>query len=363
MDGRGATGGQGEDVESLRRIVLGIGGNLGAREAHLAMVPHLLEGTPGIRVLARSARYVTAPVGPEQPDFLNAALLVETRLSLPEVLERAHFVEACLDRRRLEPWGPRTMDVDILCSAVSDTSGRFVWETFSQARGHHTRQLEVPHSELIRRAFALVPMADVVDGLMPKADLPELSAPQEQRVDLLGELDVQQGEDALVVGPGAPATVVDAAFSVLVPEASWASLTVSWPVDLSPSSAQPIFCGEMPSACRLEPLDGGAEEETEAARLLRTLIAGAKDAREHGRRAVGWSLTNASLASAESVDESAHRAMPLLWTVADPQSAPESHDDLLDRVREVRACVVGPDMNPSDARAHRVNAVTLMISQ
>lgn len=327
------------------------------------MVPHLLEGTLGIRVLARSARYVTAPVGPEQPDYLNAALLVETRLSLPEVLERAHFVEACLDRRRLDPWGPRTMDVDILCSAVSDTSGRLVWETFSQAREHDARQIEVPHAELMHRAFALLPLADVVDGLMPRTDLPELSAPQDQRVDLYHAPEVHHRGTELVVGPGAPHAVVDATFSVLVPEARWSPLATPRGADRSPSSGRPVSRGDMPSVRRLELVDRGAEEETDAARLLRMLIVGAKDAREHGRRAVGWSLTNTSFASAESVDESAHRAMPLLWTVADPQFVPESHDDLLDRVREVRACVAEPDMNPSDARAHGVTAVTLMISQ
>lgn len=347
-------------MESLRRVVLGIGGNLGAREAHLAMVPRLLEATPGIRVLAHSARYVTAPVGPDQPDFLNAALLVETPLSLPEVLERAHFAEACLDRRRLEPWGPRTMDVDILCSVMRGASGRFAWERFSQARGPHTRQMEVPHAQLLDRAFALVPMADVAEQMKPSADFPILSAPKGQRVVRLSEPEVRHGEGELVVGPGEPLSVVDAAFSALVPAARWSIGASSGADRALPSSGWHTPRGPMPSVHRLAFVGGTAEAEPEAVVWLRTLIAGVQNARKAGRRAVGWSLASAAVRKPDATSATADSARPCLWALAD---ATPPTGDLLDRVREVRACVAETDMDASAPRAHGVTSVTLRISQ
>src|SRR4051794_26274702 len=92
--------------------VLGLGTNLGARRAILQSAIALL--APHAPVLARSALYATPPLGPPQPDYLNAAVRVHWDDSPERLLALAHRVETQLGRERRERWGPRTLDVDIL---------------------------------------------------------------------------------------------------------------------------------------------------------------------------------------------------------------------------------------------------------
>jgi 2-amino-4-hydroxy-6-hydroxymethyldihydropteridine diphosphokinase len=124
--------------------VIGLGSNLGDRRALLAEAVRALSalGTLG-RV---SPLYETAPVGPPQPMFLNAALSLTTELLPLALLDALLDVERRLGRVRLERWGPRLVDLDILWIAGA---------AFDSPR------LTVPHPELRRRAFALRPLLDV----------------------------------------------------------------------------------------------------------------------------------------------------------------------------------------------------------
>lgn len=100
-----------------------------------------------IAPVERASRvYETAPVGPAQPDFLNAALLVRWSRELDALLASLLEVEASFGRVRAERWGPRTLDLDILWSDVlaCDREG-----------------LHVPHPRLNERAFAKLPLLDV----------------------------------------------------------------------------------------------------------------------------------------------------------------------------------------------------------
>lgn len=106
-----------------------------------------LTDVPGVRVLARSRIYETAPVGPPQPDYLNAAILVECTRPLGELMTSLLFIEKGLGRERRERWGPRTIDLDIL------------WAEDTQLTSAH---LTVPHPHLHERAFAVKPLLDVV---------------------------------------------------------------------------------------------------------------------------------------------------------------------------------------------------------
>ena len=134
--------------------VLSLGSNQGDRLATLQGAVDALAGTPGLAVVAVSPVYETDPVGgPEQPDYLNAVVLVETGLSPRALLERALAVEAAFARTREVRWGPRTLDVDVV--AVGDLR---VDEP----------DLVVPHPRAAERAFVLVPWLDV-DGT---AELP-----------------------------------------------------------------------------------------------------------------------------------------------------------------------------------------------
>ncbi|MGE0787067.1 MAG: 2-amino-4-hydroxy-6-hydroxymethyldihydropteridine diphosphokinase [Sandaracinaceae bacterium] len=129
-------------------FVVGLGANLGSREAYLVAALRLL--AERVRVVARSRLYVTAPVGPPQPDFLNAAARIETELAPDELLELALDIERRLGRVRRERWGPRTIDLDLLhwSGGAVDAPG-----------------LSLPHPRLAERPFALAPLLDVAPEL------------------------------------------------------------------------------------------------------------------------------------------------------------------------------------------------------
>lgn len=98
-------------------------------------------------MVAVSPVYETAPVGgPEQPDFLNAVIAVDTTLTARELLELAHRIEAEADRVRTVHWGPRTLDVDVLLVGDEHVDDP---------------DLVVPHPRMTERAFVLVPLADL----------------------------------------------------------------------------------------------------------------------------------------------------------------------------------------------------------
>ena len=135
------------------RTVLALGSNLGDRLANLEGGVRTLLAGPGLTLAALSPVYATAPVGgPPQPDYLNAVVAVDTDRSPRELLEIAHRLEAAADRVRLERWGPRTLDVDVLL--VGDL---IVDEP----------DLVVPHPRLWGRRFVLAPLADLAPELVP----------------------------------------------------------------------------------------------------------------------------------------------------------------------------------------------------
>lgn len=133
------------------RAYLGLGSNVGDRDAMLAGAREALEAS-GVRVRRVSPVYETAPVGPvPQPDFLNQVLEVETDLDPRGLLRACRSVEASLGRVRTVRWGPRTIDVDVLVfddAAVAEPD------------------LVIPHPELHRRAFVLRPLADLDPSLV-----------------------------------------------------------------------------------------------------------------------------------------------------------------------------------------------------
>jgi 2-amino-4-hydroxy-6-hydroxymethyldihydropteridine diphosphokinase len=128
------------------RAFLGLGTNLGDRLANLQRAVDLLAAMPGVRVIRSSRIYETAPVGPPQPDFLNAVIEVDTDLEPHDLLAAAADVERSLHRVRDVRWGPRTIDVDVL--------------TFGD-RVIDTPDLTVPHPRMHERAFVLAPLMDL----------------------------------------------------------------------------------------------------------------------------------------------------------------------------------------------------------
>ena len=131
----------------MTRAVLALGANLGDPLGAIRGAMDALDACLGIDVVARSSVYRTAPVGgPEQPDFMNAVVVVETDLDPLALLACGQGVEQQWQRTREVRWGPRTLDVDVIAfdGEVSDDP-----------------VLTLPHPRAAERAFVLVPWLEV----------------------------------------------------------------------------------------------------------------------------------------------------------------------------------------------------------
>jgi len=134
----------------LKRAFLGLGSNLGDREAHLHEALRRLEA-PRCRVLRVSSIYETAPRDlPAQPWFLNLAVEVETSLFPLMLLQHCLKIERIMGRRRTTPKGPRNIDIDILLY------GQFKIDSAG---------LTVPHPRLHERRFVLEPLAKLAGDI------------------------------------------------------------------------------------------------------------------------------------------------------------------------------------------------------
>ena len=130
---------------------IGLGSNVGDRFEHLQRAVGLLEASPGIELVVASGVYETQPVGPDQPDFLNAAVEIRTSLPARELLARLKEIETEIGRTPSEDrWGPREIDLDLL------TYGD---ETIDED------DLIVPHPKMGERAFVLVPLAEIASDV------------------------------------------------------------------------------------------------------------------------------------------------------------------------------------------------------
>jgi len=139
----------GSDIN--HRIFLLLGGNLGDRAANLARARRHLQITCG-PILKASAIYTTAAWGvTDQPDFLNQALLIESDLAPKALLQTVLRIEQEIGRVRLQKWGARTIDIDIL---------------FFDELTVQTPELVIPHPELQNRRFALVPLSEIADSFV-----------------------------------------------------------------------------------------------------------------------------------------------------------------------------------------------------
>ena len=136
----------------MTRSYVGLGSNLGEREAFLVGARTALAATPAVRVAAASRLYETEPVGPPQGRYLNAVLALDTTLDARGLLERLLALERAAGRRRVpERNAPRTLDLDLLL--------------FGEAR-LDTPELTLPHPRLHERAFVLVPLAEIAADLV-----------------------------------------------------------------------------------------------------------------------------------------------------------------------------------------------------
>jgi len=141
--------------ECVVRAYLGIGGNLGRVRETFSGALAALQQTDGVSVTRVSPLYETPPVGgpKTQPPFLNAVIEVETGLGARALLRRQLQIESYFARIRTIRWGPRTLDLDLLLHGPAE-------------RIADPPELVVPHPRLARRAFVLVPLAELAPSMI-----------------------------------------------------------------------------------------------------------------------------------------------------------------------------------------------------
>jgi 2-amino-4-hydroxy-6-hydroxymethyldihydropteridine diphosphokinase len=144
LDADTMTGG----MRPIRQAILALGSNLGDRIGKLQGGVSALEDTPEVTVVSISSVYETEPVGaPEGTSkFLNAAVMIDTTLTVHTLLDRALAIEDAFGRERSEPGAPRTLDVDLI--VVGD-------------RIADDEQLVLPHPRAHERGFVLVPWLEI----------------------------------------------------------------------------------------------------------------------------------------------------------------------------------------------------------
>lgn len=134
----------------MTHATLALGANLGDPRQTLRGAVAGVSAHEGVTVCAVSSLWRTAAVGgPEQPDYLNAVVLVETDLDARALLGIAHELEEAAGRTREVRWGPRTLDVDVLAVGAERSSDP---------------ELTLPHPRAHGRRFVLEPWAEVDPG-------------------------------------------------------------------------------------------------------------------------------------------------------------------------------------------------------
>lgn len=137
------------------RAYIGLGSNLANPRQQVAQALLALAAIPQTQLLASSPLYRSAPIGPGvQPDYVNAVALLETALNPLALLDALQAIEQDHQRVRIEHWGPRTLDLDILLLDQLQIE---------------SERLKVPHPYLRQRNFVLYPLADI----SPELHLPD----------------------------------------------------------------------------------------------------------------------------------------------------------------------------------------------
>jgi 2-amino-4-hydroxy-6-hydroxymethyldihydropteridine diphosphokinase len=117
---------------------IALGSNLGDRDAELARARKAISTLPDTRIVGESTIEETQPIGPAQPWFLNQMIAVETSMTPHQLLRALQAIEQQAGRTRGKRWGPRTLDLDIVCFGHQSV---------------HEPDLWVPHPELPNRDF------------------------------------------------------------------------------------------------------------------------------------------------------------------------------------------------------------------
>lgn len=135
------------------KAVIALGANIGNPQENIDLAIALLREATD--VIAVSSYYTTSPVGgPVQPDYLNAVCIIESDLPALDLLSLLHGIEKSLSRERIERWGPRSIDLDLIQFGT----------LLSQSP-----ELELPHPRAHERRFVLEPWCEIdADAILLK---------------------------------------------------------------------------------------------------------------------------------------------------------------------------------------------------
>ena len=132
-------------------VYIALGSNMDSPHQQLDSALEALAQHPNMQLIAVSNRYQTPPIGPQQPDFINAAAQLSTDLSPLDLLDALQAIEQQQNRVRSIHWGPRTLDLDIL----------FYNDLIGSSLVIESERLTIPHPRIGERAFVLVPLMDI----------------------------------------------------------------------------------------------------------------------------------------------------------------------------------------------------------
>ena len=130
------------------RIYIGIGSNLGDRRANTAEAIDRITKIPDTKVMRASSLYESEPLGNAKTWFVNSVIEIDTQLGAEPLLKRLKAIEEAMGRKRVKGkrWGSRIIDLDILLSENEVVD---------------KRTLKVPHPEMHKRRFVLMPLAEL----------------------------------------------------------------------------------------------------------------------------------------------------------------------------------------------------------
>ncbi|GAB2944546.1 2-amino-4-hydroxy-6-hydroxymethyldihydropteridine diphosphokinase [Hafnia psychrotolerans] len=135
------------------RVYIALGSNLAKPVDQVNCALEALAHMPRTKLVVCSSFYRSKPLGPQnQPDFLNAVVVLDTHLPAEELLDATQAIEQNQGRvRKAERWGPRTLDLDLLLYGNQVIN---------------TERLIVPHYDMKNREFMLYPLAEIAPALI-----------------------------------------------------------------------------------------------------------------------------------------------------------------------------------------------------
>ncbi|MEN6462183.1 MAG: 2-amino-4-hydroxy-6-hydroxymethyldihydropteridine diphosphokinase [Syntrophomonas sp.] len=135
-----------------RRVFVGLGANLGNKRQNIVDAVEKIAALERIEIVKESSFYNSPPWGKvDQEDFINQVIEIKTDLSPWELLHKLQKIEINMGRQRLEKWGPRTIDLDILL---------FGDEAIE------SEELTIPHPYMYQRLFVLIPLEEINSELI-----------------------------------------------------------------------------------------------------------------------------------------------------------------------------------------------------